>query len=613
MKNRLARSVGLTLGLLVGSARAGDIQWRPAVDKGVGSATPPPVTAPAPSFRVTEPPARTVRGANPEWVVCPSVGMGQPVGDSSAERPAPTAALGRPVPLTEDASSGEAGQAMLDRQVRPVAYSSLFAADSLQPVIRTKPAEVLEPPAKSKPAEALEPLPITAPEERPLPLNPPDAVSEQVTVPGGNLAGPPFPVEKGFPPAPPAAQLGPHGEVVMGEPGPDGVYDPDGCNGDMSSWHEGPASTSWLWVSAEYLNWGIKDSRLPPLVTTGNVGRGVLGLPDTRTLFGGSHFDNGDFSGGRFGVGIWLNDCHTIGLEGNFLFLGERTNSMFTGTMGGMAVLARPFIDAGFRSTGMIALPFPNAELVSFPGGITGNVGARLSSQLWGGEANVRWHLYDGSLWGCCYKVDALTGFRYAELREDLTIMESLMVPANTTTPTGRTAGNFLIMDQFKTNNQFYGGQIGAEAEFRRSRWFLDLTAKLALGNIHQQVDINGMTTITQSVGGMPVTTTAPGGLLALPSNIGSFNRDRFAVLPELGIKIGYQVTDNVRLYAGYNILAISSVVRPANEIDPVLNITQLPSIMGPGTLVGPARPMFTFRDSGFWAQGVNLGVEVRY
>jgi len=70
------------------------------------------------------------------------------------------------------------------------------------------------------------------------------------------------------------------------------------------------------------------------------------------------------------------------------------------------------------------------------------------------------------------------------------------------------------------------------------------------------------------------------GGLLALPSNIGTQTRNRFAVIPELGVKVGYQLTDHIRVYAGYNFLYASSVVRPGNQIDPVINRAQLPLVV---------------------------------
>ena len=52
--------------------------------------------------------------------------------------------------------------------------------------------------------------------------------------------------------------------------------------------------------------------------------------------------------------------------------------------------------------------------------------------------------------------------------------------------------------------------------------------------------------------------------------------------------------------------------IRPGTAIDRTINFSQSP-VFSTGTLVGPARPAFTFKDSDFWAQGINFGLEFRY
>jgi outer membrane protease len=98
--------------------------------------------------------------------------------------------------------------------------------------------------------------------------------------------------------------------------------------------------------------------------------------------------------------------------------------------------------------------------------------------------------------------------------------------------------------------------------------------------------------------------------LLAQPTNIGSYEDSTFAVLPEASINVGYQVTRHVRTFVGYTFLYLNNTVRAADAIDPVVNSTQI----GGGTLVGDARPAFSFDDeSSLWLQGVNVGVDVRF
>ena len=75
----------------------------------------------------------------------------------------------------------------------------------------------------------------------------------------------------------------------------------------------------------------------------------------------------------------------------------------------------------------------------------------------------------------------------------------------------------------------------------------------------------------------------------------------------------GVDLTENLRFYVGYDLLMISDVVRPADQIDLTINRSQIPNNAGPQPLVGVARPSVPFRGSFFSAQGLNLGLEWRY
>jgi hypothetical protein len=69
-----------------------------------------------------------------------------------------------------------------------------------------------------------------------------------------------------------------------------------------------------------------------------------------------------------------------------------------------------------------------------------------------------------------------------------------------------------------------------------------------------------------------------------------------------------------VRFFAGYDVIYISNVVRPGDQIDTTLNFTSNPVINGVGTtLTGPARPAPQFNGSSFWAQGVKLGASYAF
>lgn len=251
-------------------------------------------------------------------------------------------------------------------------------------------------------------------------------------------------------------------------------------------------------------------------------------------------------------------------------------------------------------------LPSGGTVLSAFPG-TTRSV---LTSRLQGAEANGLMNLTDGD-W---YRVDLLGGFRWMQLKEGLGIFQNDSINVTTSGLAGQpnditslSLNMELTRDeQFSTQNNFYGGQVAARAEFTYQRIFVNVLGNLGLGDMHEQVTIVGYTTTTGSqtvttASGATQTTSLAGtapGWLAQASNIGSYSRDRFAVVPEARVSVGYQVTENLRLAVGYTFLYASTVVRPGDQIDPVS---------------GADHPAFAFHGTDFWAQGLDAQVQVRY
>ena len=69
--------------------------------------------------------------------------------------------------------------------------------------------------------------------------------------------------------------------------------------------------------------------------------------------------------------------------------------------------------------------------------------------------------------------------------------------------------------------------------------------------------------------------------------------------------KLGWQICDYAQVFAGYDLIMATSVVRPGDLVDLSVNPTQ--------STGGPARPVFVVHDSTFWAQGLIVGLEIRY
>jgi hypothetical protein len=194
-----------------------------------------------------------------------------------------------------------------------------------------------------------------------------------------------------------------------------------------------------------------------------------------------------------------------------------------------------------------------------------------------------------------------LTGFRFLQLDEGLDISENL----NIAQPHGGSS-KLALIDKFNTRNDFYSGQVGFDTEWRFwRRWYLGTDFKLALGETHEEVNIGGAT--FSSMTG----TTQQGGFLAQPgTNIGRYTQDRFAIMPEAELKIGYNFTDHLRAYVGYDVLYLTSVVRPGDQVSTQVNPTFIP---GNGPAQGAALPSFRMTTTDFWAQGVTFGLEWRW
>ncbi|MCI0457447.1 MAG: BBP7 family outer membrane beta-barrel protein [Gemmataceae bacterium] len=359
----------------------------------------------------------------------------------------------------------------------------------------------------------------------------------------------------------------------------------------------GPAPLGRAWQRMEYLLWWIKDTRVPPLATANTSGTTAANLDsDTTVVLVGGDLDNQERSGGRFTVGFALDPAQTIGLEGTYFFLGTRTTTVGPHSTGapGTPALGVPFFDL---TTGT-----EQSILAAFPGFASGNVAVSSSARVQGFEVNAVASLFTRS----ALQLDGLVGFRFLQVNEGLQI-------AYASERFAASDGSVMRLgsaDQFDGHNRFYGAQVGLRAELRKGPVFVSLAGKVALGDAVQVVRVNGISRLAPSTGGA---TVRPGGIFALPSNSGRFERDVFAVVPEGSMRLGVFLNPATRLYVGYDFLYLSEAARPGEQIDRRLNPTQVPVFTRSGTLVGTPRPRFAFGDSDFWVQGLVLGLEYRY
>ena len=171
-----------------------------------------------------------------------------------------------------------------------------------------------------------------------------------------------------------------------------------------------------------------------------------------------------------------------------------------------------------------------------------------------------------------------------------------------------------VIPSQFRSLTQFNGGEFGIVERWWRERASLQVIGTVALGASGIGTSIGGGTIGTETTGTPGAATTVVtsrtrGGLLAQPTNIGSYDTSLFAAAGEVGVAADYALWSQCRLSVGYTFLWLSTVGRAAGQVDTTVNPTQL----GGGTLVGPARPAFQLDTTGFWAQGVSLGLDYQF
>jgi hypothetical protein len=366
-------------------------------------------------------------------------------------------------------------------------------------------------------------------------------------------------------------------------------------------------------VQLDYLSMWAQGNKLPPLVTTSPIGTpqaqaGVLPVSATTSiLFGNERVDLNQRNGGRINIGYWLIDGEFLGIEGQYLAL-ETQNTVFNASSNfssgdpNAIILARPFLNVD----PILPSPTEDSALIAFPdfqiGGDTtdldGSINVRTVSNIQSANMTLRRLVWiDFTMQR---RVDLLLGYRFFRLDDSVTVNDAVTIQ-----PSGLIPLTFLTsQDLWRSRNQFHGGEIGIKAQSYHGIFSLEFVGKCAFGSNRERTWINGFNTSTVD----DVTTVGVGGLLTQPTNIGSYRRDVFAILPEANANLRIDVSHNLRLTMGYTFIYINRAQRSGDAIDTTLNPTQIG-----GQLQGEARPAFFATDTPFWVHGVNGGFEYRW
>jgi hypothetical protein len=123
---------------------------------------------------------------------------------------------------------------------------------------------------------------------------------------------------------------------------------------------------------------------------------------------------------------------------------------------------------------------------------------------------------------------------------------------------------------------------------------------------------LNGSTSArSPALGALPV--TVPGGFLVTRDDSGKQSQSHFAVVPEVGVNLNYEVGHHIVIGFGYSVLYMNNAVRPGTQLSRRIDQTAVPA--SPTFAPPHAGEQFTrvFNSSDFWAQGLNLNLMCRF
>ncbi len=377
-----------------------------------------------------------------------------------------------------------------------------------------------------------------------------------------------------------------------------------------------------FWGSADYLYFFVKSQPSPyPMLTTSIPSSGgVLNQPTTLPLFGQHDIQYNWMSGFRVDAGMYIDDWNRLGVDvGGFWLQKTDQKSTFQSDAAGNPLLAIPFINAVTGAQDAVTL---NSQ-----GNFGGSSLIDTTTQVYSVDGNMIWNMYRGCATACkSLSLDALVGVRFAQLEESLTQISTSTFLGQSGVPLPPSFGPFPaslgvdngngatlnILDKFHVLNQFYGGQIGLRSNFRWNRWLFNGTYKLGFGDMHSTVDVFGNTTLTRG-DSVPLTGSQLGGVYANAQNISRLHRDTFSLLPEVNLKIGYQITEHVQIFVGYTFFYMNNVVRPGLVRPITLQPGLIPISPSYGQVVGVLPAINNFQTTDFYAQGVSFGFQFKY
>jgi len=424
------------------------------------------------------------------------------------------------------------------------------------------------------------------------------------------------------------------------------------------------------WINGEFILWRIGDAALPSLgvqlsgfvipVATKDITTTVTGtsvtqdsvisltqVPATITvdasLPDGNDIDFKDQPGFLIRAGHWFDAEQCLGVDINFFWMWRRSVDLNAINSVDLTVGSGVFPN-------LTNITAPPAESQS-PGSITNaqgeevQISVNLSSELhvaasnrvWGFDANlISRTVYFGPL-----TIDFLGGIRFMEIDQELIRNQLISLnptggqfdpntgaapvigdtgtanifpggdPAlqpltgNATVGTVDADGNIiyasqsiLLGDRIRATNRFYGVQLGTAFDWDIGYGlFMNGFGKVAIGDMHQTFRLQS---------------TATGFLVNAFDNNTTRESDRICFMPEFNLNLGYAFSPGARIYAGWNIIHISSI---ASVNSPVLAASTTNTLTVNDNSASATATGFGFKFDNHKTnlQGLNVGAELRW
>jgi len=409
-----------------------------------------------------------------------------------------------------------------------------------------------------------------------------------------------------------------------------------------------------VWTSAGYLLYHLQNGSIPDLSsrpplgivtvnfsdrildTNGNlinrnvnpmVGFFPVQITNVPTVPSATEVPIGSHNGFRLSVGAWADTEQTWGVEASGYYLEERSFAFnnVADNQNSEFLFNTPFVQNTFTQVTTVVPGTPpitttqnlltTTTPIFFVRQASNVLSGTESNQMWGGEINLRrtCFIFGGAT------VGGLAGFRYQDLREKLDVNTDFAFFNPNLNPTrpdpvGSNLPDHIDIftrDAVHVRNNFYGTQVGGDIDLNLSRFFFNVRGKVALGVNHEAVNVGSTTTTStfQTPGAVPTVVPLPGGLLFSRFDVGNHNRNVFECVPELNVKAGFQCTNWLRIFAGYDLLYMTDVVRAGT----VSTVSTFTTTVTAGGNLNTAQPTFRFTGTSFTVEGFTFGAEITY